>query len=302
MRAQLNYQHLYYFWIVAREGGVTRAAERLRLSPSTVSTQLRQLEEILEAELFLRTGRGLVLSEAGRIAFQYAQPIFGLGEALIDALAGRGRPGIKRLTIGVADHVPKLVARALLDPVSGPDTHLVCRTDNTDKLLAELALHQLDVVIVDAPLGGETSVRAFSHLLGESAIWLYATPQRAARLREGFPQSLNGQPLLLPTPGATLRRGLDHWLTDEGLSVEIAGEFDDSALLKEFGAIGLGAFPAPAIVAEGIGRQYGVEPIGEVVGVRERFYAVSLERKLTDPRVVALIERAQISLFEGVSS
>lgn len=297
--APLNYHHLHYFWVVAREGSVAAATKTLRLAQPTISGQIRALEEALDTKLFTRAGRGLVLTDEGRVVYRYADEIFSLGREL--SLAVKGRPTARpaRLVVGIADVMPKLVVRRLLEPALRlPDAiHLVCREDKADRLLAELGLHMLDVVLADAPVPLGASIKAYSHLLGECAVGIFAERKLAARLARGFPRSLDGAPLLLPTENSALRRGLDAWLSQEGIRPKLVAEFEDSALLKVFGQDGLGAFPAPAAIAETISAQHHVTLVGEIGAVRERFYAISAERRLKEPHVVAIMEAARHDLF-----
>lgn len=295
----INYHHLLYFWLVAREGSLASASATLRLAPSTVSGQIRSLEESLGEKLFARSGRRLVLTEMGRVVFRYAEEIFSLGRELRDAVKGRpvGKP--LNLVVGVAHVIPKLVARRLLEPALRlPEpVRLVCREDKPEQLLAELAVHDLDVVVSDGPMSPSINVRAFSHLLGECDVGFFATSQLAAAHRRKFPESLDGAPMLLPTENTSLRRSLDHWFVARGLRPRVVGEFEDSALLKVFGQTGMGIFPAPMVIASEVQRQYQVRPVGRADEVRERFYAISVERKLKHPAVVAIIEEARRKLF-----
>jgi LysR family transcriptional activator of nhaA len=296
----LNYHHLLYFWTVAREGGVSRAAEKLRLAQPTVSAQVRLLEEAVGETLFERRGRRLVLTDVGRLVYRYADEIFGIGRELLDAL--KGRPSAGRalpLVVGVANAVPKLVVHRLLARAlaSTPAVHLVCREDNAAVLLAELATHALDVVITDVPAPPHIRVRVFNHLLGESDTSFFAAGALAATLRRRFPQSLNDTPVLLPTPHTSLRRALDQWFEAQDLHPQIAGEFDDSALMKAFGQAGRAAFPAPTAIQREIVRQYRVQPVGRVPAVRERYYAISAERRLKHPGVLAITTTAKREVF-----
>jgi LysR family transcriptional activator of nhaA len=295
----LNYHHLLYFWLVAREGGLAGAAAHLRLAPSTISGQIHALEESLGEKLFTRTGRRLVLTEMGRVVFGYADEIFTLGRDLREAVKGRpvGRP--LNLVVGVTDVLPKLVAQRLLEPaikISVP-VRLVCREDKHEQLLASLAAHDLDVVLSDAPIGPAMRVRAFNHLLGECGVVFFATPAIAAAHRRRFPSSLDGAPVILPTENTTLRRSLDQWFAARGIQPRIVREFEDSALLKVFGQAGMGIFPVSAIIAREVQRQYQVRPVGRADEVRERFYAISVERKLKHPAVIAISEVARQRLF-----
>ncbi len=294
----MNYHHLLYFWLVAKEGSLARASAALRLAPSTVSGQIRALEQALGEKLFARSGRRLVPTEIGRVVFRYAQEIFALGGELQDVLKGRstGRP--LRLLVGVADVVPKRVARRLLAPALelAEPVRILCREDKPDRLLAELAVHNLDIVIADAPVGPSARIRAFSHLLAECGVVFCAAPKLATAHRRGFPNSLDGAPLLLPAEGSTLRRSLDQWFGLHAIQPRVVGEFDDSALLKVFGQAGHGIFPVPAMIADEVQRQYQVRRVGRVDRVRERFYAISVERKLKHPAVIAISEAARRKL------
>lgn len=295
----LNYHHLLYFWAVAREGSVTRASEQLHLAQPTVSGQLKALEEALGEKLFERSGRRLVLTDVGRVVFRYADEIFSLGRELQDTLKGRptGRP--IRFTVGVADAVPKLVAyRLLLPALSLPEpVHVVCRDGKPERLLAELSVHALDLVLSDAPVGAEVKVKAYSHLLGETPVAFFGTEALAAAHHRGFPRSLDGAPVLLPTEGSSLRRSLDQWFDTEGLRPRVAGEIEDRALLKVFGQAGVGLFPAPVAIEAEVRAQFGVKLVGRVDAVKERFYALSAERKLKHPAVVAISRAARRKLF-----
>ena len=297
--AWLNYHHLLYFYTVAREGSVAQAAEILHLTQSTVSTQVRQLEASLGQELFERRGRGLALTDAGRLALHYAEDIFSLGREFQDVLLGRpgGRP--PRLSVGITDAVPKLVAFRLLEPVRAmPEPPvLICRDDTPDRLMAALAAHELDLVIADAPPGPGSPVRVYAHLLGESAVTVFGVSSLATRYRRGFPRSLEGAPFLLPTEQASLRRQLDQWFDAQGIRPRVEGQFADSALLKTFGQAGVGLFAAPTVIAREVQRQYGVRALGEIAAVRESFYAITAERKVVHPAVALLRESARSDLF-----
>lgn len=296
---RLNYHHLLYFWTVVREGGVARAAHKLRLAQPTVSGQLRLLESALGEKLLERSGRRLVLTEVGRLVHRYADEIFGLGQELADVL--RGRPGGRpvRLTVGIADVVPKLIAHRLLTPALRlPDpVRLEVREDSHERLLGELAVHGLDLVITDAPVAPATRVRAFNHLLGDTPVSLFATPRMAARLRRDFPRSLDGAPMLLPSPHTALRRGLEAWFDAVGVRPRVVAELDDSALIKVFGQQGLGVVPAPEAIASAIRRMYGIVPIGRAGKLRESYYAISVERRLVHPAVRAISDSARKEVF-----
>ncbi len=294
----LNYHHLLYFWMVAREGGLAPAAKKLRLSHQTVSGQIHALETALGERLFQKQGRRLILTDVGQVAFDYAEEIFTLGNELLDTIKGRptGRP--LRLVVGIADVMPKLIARRLLLPAQQlPEpVRLICKEDKPDRLLAELAVHSLDVILSDAPVGNTVSVRAFNHLLGESSVALLASLSVAQTYKRDFPRSLDGAPFLLPTENTALRRSLEQWFRNEGISPRIVGEFEDSALLTSFGQEGSGVFAAPTVIAQEVERQYRVKTIGLAEGVRERFYAITVERRLKHPAVIAISQNAKSEL------
>jgi LysR family transcriptional activator of nhaA len=294
----LNYHHLLYFWLVAREGGLAPAAARLRLAHQTVSGQIHALERALGEKLFERQGRRLALTELGRVAYRYADEIFALGAELQETLRGRpsGRP--LRLVVGVADVVPKLIARALLLPALqlAEPVRLVCREDKPERLFAALALHELDVVLSDAPVAPNAGVRAFSHLLGECAVSLFAAPRSAARLRRDFPRSLDGAPFLLPTENTALRRALEGWFDARGIRPRVVAECEDSALLKAFAPGSEAVFAAPEAIAAEVERQYRVRRIATLPELRERFYAITVERRLRHPGVVAISASAREQL------
>ncbi len=294
----LNYHHLLYFWTAAREGGVTRAAEVLRLAQPTLSTQIRALERSLGHKLFTRAGRGLALTDAGRRVFRYADEIFGLGRDLVRDLTGEAaRP--QRLVVGISDALPKLMVKRLLAPalLAEDPIRLICLEDRTERLLAELALHRLDLVFADEPPPPQVAVRCFAHLLGECGVLFFGTASLRAQHRGDFPDFLGKAPVLLPAEGTALRRGLDQWLAAKNLVPRIAGEFSDSALMKTFGQSGAGFFAGPFAIARQIERQYQVKRVGEAKGVRERLYAISLERRLKHPAVVAVSQAARQHVF-----
>lgn len=295
----LNYHHLHYFWMVAREGGLAPAAAKLRLSPPTLSAQINALEESLGEELFAKEGRRLVLTERGQLAYRYAEEIFSIGRELVGAVRGgaSGRP--LRLVVGVAQSVPKLVARRVLDPLKKLDTKvfLSCREEPSERLIADLAIHTVDMVLTDAPAVNPSNVKVFNHLLGESPMAIFGDPDLVAAHRHGFPRSLEGAPFLLPTDASATRRSLEAWFDEIGVRPNVVAEFDDSALLKSLGEAGLGLFAAPNVIAKEIKRMYRVEKLGSVPDVVERFYAITGERKLKHPALVALTENARERLF-----
>ena len=295
----INYHHLLYFYIIGREGSIAKACKQLHLTQPTLSAQLRALEEYLGERLFLRSGRSLVLTEMGRLVYRYAEEIFTLGRELTNTLKGRpsGRP--MRFTVGIADAVPKLIAYRLLEPAQRlePPVHLVCHEGKPSQLLTELVMHGLDLVLADHPAGFDNKVRVYSHLLGECSIAIFGTPSLAKRYQKKFPASLEGAPFLMPTPGNNLRRTLDLWFESHAIHPRLAGEIEDSALLKVFGAGEAGLFAAPCAIAKDIQQQYGVCSIGTLDGAIEWHYAISAERKWTNPAVRAISGSARSELF-----
>lgn len=295
----LNYHHLLYFWTVARAGSIADAAPELRLAQATISEQLKQLEAQLGEPLFRRVGRKRELTPMGHVVFRYAEEIFALGRELQDTVAGRptGRPA--RLAVGVVNAVPKLVVRTLLQPALAmtPAPRLIVHEDHPARLLADLSMHALDMLITDAPVAPSVRERTSSHLLGETEVVFFAGRALAKRLKRGFPGSLDGAPVLLPSAPSQLRRALDGQFAALGLRPDIIAEFDDSALMQVFGAEGKAALPAPAVIAKSLENELGLVPIGQVSGVTERFYAVLGDRKLEHPAVVAIREAARTELF-----
>lgn len=292
----LNYHHLLYFHATAHEGSMTAAARKLRLAQPTLSAQIRLLEDALGEPLFDRTGRRLELTAAGRTTLQYADAIFGLGAELQQALRGRAPGKRLRLTVGVADGLPKLVIYRLLEPVLEREggARLDVRDGPTPDLLAQLGAHQLDLVLSDAALAPGSGIRAFNHSLGESGVTLFARPDLAVALRPGFPRSLDGAPMLLPATGSALRRGLDEWLDRHGIVPDVVAEVGDSALMKVFGQNFTGVFAAPSAVADEVTQQYRVAEVGVADDVRERFWAISGERRVRHPAVEAIVARAKV--------
>ena len=295
----LNYHHLLYFWTVAREGSIVRASETLRLAQPTISGQIRKLEEVLGVKLFERAGRGLVLTDAGRLAYRYAEEIFTAGRELMDATRGRATARPLQLVIGVVDVMPKLVAYRLIEPALRlpQPIKVTCNEGTPKRLITELAIFGLDLVLSDEPVSEQIRVRAYNHLLGECGVSVFGTAKLANKYRKGFPQSLEGAPMLLPSASTKLRRSLDGWFDSLKLRPMIRGEFDDSALMKVFGQSGTGLFFAPSVIEQEVKQQYGVKCFGRTDAVRERFYAISVERRLKNPAVLAISEAAQTELF-----
>lgn len=296
----LNYHHLLYFWVVAREGGLVPAGKMLRLSHPTLSAQVHALEDHLGEKLFTKVGRKLALTEMGRVVYRYANEIFSLGREMVDTVKGRATGSPLRLDVGVVDVVPKLVVRRLLQPALSLSEHvrLVCHEDSYEKLLGDLAMHTLDVVISDAPVPAGSTIRAFNHLLGETGVSFFGTKSLVESYKRGFPKSLDQAPMLLPVEGLTVRRSLDQWLDKNDIKPRIVAEFEDSALMKVFGSDGLGIFAAPTAVEAEVIAQYGVHLLGRSDEVRERFYAISVERRLKNAAVEAISNAARHEIFK----
>ncbi len=295
----LNYHHLYYFWVIMREKSLTAASRKLRLSPSTVSAQLARLEEMLGGKLFQRTGRNLKPTDLGLLVYRYADEIFALGRELVDTVKGRPEVGPLTLKVGIVDVLPKLVARRLLQPawqLSEP-VRLICYEGKEENLLASLVLHNLDVVLSDRPVGAGLSIKAYNHLLGECGITFFAVEKLALPLRNKFPLTLDKVPMLLPMKMTALRGGLDQWFDSLGIQPHVIGEFDDSALMMVFGQEGEGVFVAPSVIEDEILRQYQVVAIGRTTEVTVRFYAISVERIISHPAVMAISETAHQEFF-----
>ena len=296
----LNYHHLLYFWTVAKEGSVTRAAETLHLAQPTLSSQIKKLEKSVGHDLFERSGRSLALTETGQLVFRYADEIFGLGRELADVLHNRTDEDKSRFLVGVQGVLPKLVAYELLRPAlecEENDYQIVCFEGKLNELLGELAMHRLDVVIADRPLTPDNHVRAFNHLLGKCGVTVYGTSKLARKYKKNFPQSLNSAPMLLPTQNTSLRRQLEQWFDDNEIYPTIEHEFEDSAVLKVFGQEGHGLFMTPTAIEEDVCKQYSVKVVGRLPEIVERFYAISIEKRLKHPAVMKISEFARENLF-----
>lgn len=281
MSIHFSYKHLYYFWVVAKEGGVSKAAQRLGMAVQTVSAQVRELERSLGYALLKPAGRGLALTEAGQAAVRQADLIFQLGEALPLAVKEAASQPSVRLAVGISDGIPKLVVRRLLEPVmQEPNLRLLCHDGEFDDLLGELALHRLDLVISDRAAPSNPSMKLYSHAVGSSPMAWYATPALRAGALADFPHSLAEVPVLLPTGHTAVRIRLDHWFDALGILPRVVGEFEDSALLKTFGGSGMGVFPAATLVGEEMCARYGVEQVGLCEGVDEHFFAITSEKRV----------------------
>lgn len=295
----LNYSHLQYFWSVAREGSVVKAAERLNLTPQTISGQLKLLEESIGQPLFDRVGRRLVLSEMGHVVMEYADEIFAVGAELSQVVRGQKSASQSVLSVGVVSSMPKLIAERIIAPslLDEEPIRIRCHEASLEQLLGELAVHQLDIVLSDQPMPQGLSLRAFNHRLGESGVAFFSQRRSARKYRSKFPQSLSDAPVLLPSQHSALRRRLDDWFDRHGIVPRIVGEFDDSALLKAFGEAGVGLFAAPSVIEKEIGKMYGMAVIGKTDSVTEQFFAISPERRIKHPAVVRITEAARSDLF-----
>ncbi len=295
----LNYHHLLYFWVIAREGSIKKACEVLTLSQPALSAQLRTLEDAIGEKLFSRVSRKLILTDVGKVVYRYADEIFSLGRELTSTLKGYGTQRPIRLVVGIAEVVPKMVAYKLLKVAYKQFEHMkiVCWEGRLERLLGELALHALDIVLTDTPVPPSVSIEAHSHLLGESGVTLFGPEDLASHYRWKFPQSLNGAPFLLPTPNSILRRGLDDWFRKYGIEPLIVGEFEDGATMQAFAQEGHGLFPGSSVVESEITRQNQVQKVGRITGLRERFYGITVERRLKHPAVLAISESAKEQVF-----
>ncbi|MDB4930562.1 MAG: transcriptional regulator, LysR family [Myxococcaceae bacterium] len=295
----LNFHHLQYFWVVAREGSIVRAAEELRVSQPTISLQLKELERSLGRKLFERAGRGLALTDAGTVVYQYAQEIFALGQDLVSAVERQPAERALRLSVGIVDVIPKTLVHRLLAPALrlSQRVHLICREDKGDRLLADLSARRFDVVLSDGPIGTAVQLRGYNHLLGECGVTFFGTKALAARYKRGFPRSLDRAPVLLPTDNTAMRRGLNLWFESLRIHPVVVAEFDDGATMASFGRAAVGVFPAPSAVEEEVCRENAVEVLGRSDRVRERYYAITTEARLQHPAVAAILEAARTELF-----
>lgn len=299
----MNYKHLHYFWVVAKSGSIARASEKLNITPQTISGQLSLLEDNLQESLFSRVGRHLELTEAGRLVLSYAEEIFSLGGELEEMLHNLPENRPLMFKVGIADVIPKSIAYRLLAPALqlAEPVRMICREGPIDSLLAELALHKVDLVIADGPIPSTVNIHGFNHPLGDSGVTFFASPQLARKLGNNFPHNLNGKPLLIPGETTLVRHHLIKWLDRQHIHPHIVGEFDDSALMKAFGQTGTGVFIAPTPIAEEVTKKYGVKIIGQTDEVREQFYAISVERKIYHPAVSVITKTAREWLTNSAS-
>jgi LysR family transcriptional activator of nhaA len=297
----MNFKHLYYFWMTARTGGVIRAGQRLHVTPQTLSGQIKLLEERLGCRLFERQGRNVQLTDAGRVAVGYAEEIFLLGSQLERALKGRaGTGGDAPFKVGIADSIPKSIAFHLLQPavVDGPPVRIICREGGLPSLLADLAVHRLDLVLSDSPMPAEANVKAISHRLGRSSLAIFGADCFHQGSKTPFPACLDGMPMLMPGSDSALRRKLDGWISETSLRPSVVGEFDDWALMMTFGREGNGVFAAPAVLETQLLREHGVRPLGYLTNVFDEFYAISIERNISHPSVSLIADVACGKQFE----
>ena len=295
----LNYSHLHYFWTVAREGSIARASESLHLTPQTISGQLKLLDQAVGQPLFNRVGRRLVLSDMGELVFEYADEIFSVGAELASVVRGNHMSGPTTLAVGIVNSMPKLIAERIIAPamMAEQPIRVRCHEASIDQLLAELAVHKLDLVLSDQPVPDGLSLKAYNHRLGESGMSFFALRSQARRYRGRFPESLHDAPMLLPSPKSALRRRIDDWFEALQLSPRIVGEFDDSALLKAFGEAGAEVVAGPIVIEDHICRMYRTAVVGRTDSISERFYAISPERRLKHPSVVLVTDTARSDLF-----
>ena len=290
MNQELNYKHLYYFWVTAKEGGMSHAAARLGMAVQTISAQVRLLEQSLGHALFKPAGRGLALTDAGQAALQVAEQIFHLGEHLHAAVREATSQTSVRLVVGISDGLAKLAVRELLAPaLEEPRLRLVCHEDDFDDLLADLALHRLDVVLSDRPAPANPNLKLYSHAMGSSPLGWYAPKEWLAQARKDFPRCLSEVPVLLPSAHASVRMRIDQWFEQQGVLPNVVGEFEDSALLVTFGSSGMGVFPASERMREKLSSGYGLEWFAPCEGVQEHFYAIGTARKVQHPLVQQLL-------------
>ena len=290
----LNYHHLRYFWFVAQEGNLRKAAEKLHVSQSAISAQIAALEAMLGEKLFRRSPRGLTLTETGHQAFSYAEEIFALGQDFLQSIKQRPTARPLRVRIGIADSLPKLISQEIVRPVFllPQSVHAIFTEGKAADLLAQLAVYRLDLVLADEPAPSGFPLKAFNHLLGESGVTLCAEPKLAVRLRRRFPRSLHHEPMLLPTSGTALRRTVERWFQEQGIQPRAVAEYDDTALMMMAAADELGCFPLPTLAVKEAVSRYGFQAVGEARGCAVQFYAISAERKLTHPAVMAITSNA----------
>ncbi|GAA5315533.1 MAG: transcriptional activator NhaR [Candidatus Pelagadaptatus aseana] len=299
MRSIFNYKHLHYFWMVAHEGSIARASEKLHITPQTISGQLSQLESHIGSRLFDKAGRGLQLTETGRLVLRYADDIFELGQELNDVLRGAPSVGASEFIVGAASALPKTIVYKIIKPALNlpQDIALTSREGPMDAMLADLAVHKVDMVLSDTPINSAFSVKAYNHQLGESTLSCFAAPRLAKKYGRNFPESLNNAPMILPTGQYAVRQLLDGWFQQQDIHPVVCGQFDDSALMKSFGQAGMGVFFMSSTIEEEICKNFNVRVIGKIEEVKQKYYAISAERKVKHPAVAAICDSARSSLF-----
>ena len=299
MLNSINYKHLHYFWRVAKEGSIAAASKSLHITPQTISGQISMLEESVGEKLFQRQGRGLTLSEKGRLVLHYADEIFSLGDELRDVLSGASIDGQVEFIVGVLDCIPKTIAYKLLQPALQlkHEVSIICKEGSLENILSDLAVHKLDMVLADMPLNSSYNIKAYNHFLGGSGLTFFAKHNLSEKFKRQFPQSLNAAPLLMPTENSTIRRSIDQWFYELQIFPKVMGEFDDSALLKAFGQAGVGIFFMPTVIEKEVCEQFNVSIIGRTEKVKENFYAISAERKIKHPAVAAICDAAKLKVF-----
>ncbi len=304
MARHLNYSHLHYFWAVATEGSIVKAADVLHITPQTISGQLKLLEESVGQPLFNRVGRRLVLTETGHTVFNYADEIFTIGSELANVVRGKTSSGPLVFDIGVVNSMPKLVAERIVAPAFEIEDRLKirCREAPLESLLGDLATHRLDLVLSDQPMPTGLNLRAYNHRLGESTMSFFVSKREARRYKSRFPDSLNDAPMLLPAANSALRRQLDDWFEINEVVPNVVGEFDDSALMKAFGEAGVGIFASPSAIEKEICTMYHTSVIGRSDSIKEQFYAISPERRLKHPAVIQITNAARNRLFDSGST
>jgi LysR family transcriptional activator of nhaA len=300
MSDNLNYKHLHYFWVVATEGSIARAADKLFITPQTISGQLSMLEERLGQPLFDRIGRRLRLTETGRLVLRYADDIFELGKELSDVLRGAPLVGTSEFIVSAASALPKTIVYKVLEPALtvSDDISLTCKEGPVEAILGELAVHEVDMVLTDTPLTSAFSIKAYNHYLGQSTLSFFAAPQLANKLSGDFPACLQDAPMLVPTKQYAIRQLFDKWCADNSVFPLIRGQYDDSALMKSFGKAGFGVFFMPSIIEEEVQSNFGLQVIGRSQTLKQKFYAISAERKVTHPAVSAICNTARDVIFK----
>lgn len=295
----INFKHLHYFWVVAHEGSIARAGEKLNITPQTISGQLTLLEERFGQDLFVRQGRNLAITEVGRLVLRYADDIFDLGKELTDVLRGVPAIGPAEFIVSASSALPKTIVYKIIEPALDQphELSLTCKEGPVENILADLAVHEVDMVLTDTPLTSAFSIKAYNHFLGDAPLSFFATAELTSKYSKNFPESLHGAPMLIPTRQNAVRQLFDRWLDDTGIRPNVKGQFDDSALMKSFGQAGLGIFFMPSIIEQEVCNAFNVEVLGTISQIKQRFYAISAERKVKHPAVAAICDTARDKIF-----